>query len=57
MSGIRATQAARDAVIAGGAAAHDAVKNVKDDSKNEAIARARSASEAAFAACEDDGGS
>ena len=57
MSGIRATQAARDAVIAGGAAAHDAVKSVKDDSKNEAIARARSASEAAFAACEDDGGS
>jgi hypothetical protein len=57
MSGIRATQAARDAVIAGGAAAREAVRNVKDDPKNEAIARARSASETAFAACEDDGGS
>jgi hypothetical protein len=57
MSGIRATQAARDAVIAGGAAARDAVKSVKDDSKNETITRARSSSEAAFAACEDDGGS
>jgi hypothetical protein len=57
MSSIRATQAARDAVIAGGATARDAVRNVKDDPKNEAIARARSASETAFAACEDDGGS
>jgi len=57
MSGIRATQAARDTVIAGGAAGREAVKNVKDDPKNEAIARARSASDAAFAACEDDGGS
>jgi serine/threonine protein kinase len=55
-SAVRATQAARDAVIAGGAAARDAVRNVKDDPKNEGIARARSASETAFAACEDDAG-
>jgi hypothetical protein len=57
MSGIRTTQAARDTVIAGGAPARDAVKNVKDDPKNDAIARARTASETTFAACEDDGGS
>jgi hypothetical protein len=56
MSGIRATQAARDSVIAGGTAAHEAVRNAKDDPKNEGIARARSASEAAFAACDNDGG-
>jgi hypothetical protein len=54
---VRATQAARDAFITGGAAAHDAVNSVKDDPKNEAIARARAASEAAFAACDGDGGS
>ena len=56
MAEIRATQAARDAVIAGGAPAREAVRNVKDNPKNEAIARARDASQAAFAACEDDGG-
>ena len=55
-SNIRATQAARDTVIAGGGAARDAVKNVKDDPKNDAIPRARSASDTAFATCEDDGG-
>jgi serine/threonine-protein kinase len=54
---VRAAQAARDAFIAGGAAAHDAVNNVKDDPKNDAIAHARAASEAAFAACDGDGGS
>jgi serine/threonine-protein kinase len=56
-SNIRATQGARDTAIAGGAAARDAVKSVKDDPKNEAIGRARSASDTAFAACEEDGGS
>lgn len=52
---VHATQAARDAVIAGGSAAHDAVKAVKDDPKNEAIARARTASLAGFDACGDPG--
>jgi serine/threonine-protein kinase len=56
-SNVRATQAARDAVIPGGAAAHDAAKNVKDDPKNDAIAHARSASDAAFSACEENEGS
>lgn len=56
MSGIRASQAARDAVIVGGASEREALRNVKDDPKNDAIARARAASEAAFAACGDDGG-
>jgi len=57
MAGIRTTQAARDAVIAGGAVAREALKNVKDDAKNDALARARAASDAAFAACGDDGDS
>jgi hypothetical protein len=57
MSGIRTTQAARDAVIQGGPAAREAVKSVKDEAKNDAIARARSASDAVFASCGDDGGS
>jgi serine/threonine protein kinase len=56
MSGIRTAQAARDTAIAGGPAAREAVKSVKDDGKNDAIAHARSASEAAFATCGDDGG-
>jgi len=56
MSGIRTAQAARDAVIPGGAAAREAAKAVKDDPKNDAIARARSASDAVLAACGDDGG-
>ncbi len=49
----RATQAARDAAIAGGQAARDAVKAVKDDPKNALIPRARAASDAAFLACGD----
>jgi hypothetical protein len=53
-AGVRTTLAARDAVIKGGTVAREAVKNVKDDPKNEAIARARAASEAAFSACPDD---
>jgi hypothetical protein len=51
---VRSTQAARDAVIAGGGHAREAVNNVKDDPKNEAIARARAASQAAFSACGDE---
>jgi serine/threonine protein kinase len=47
----RATQAARDNLIAAGNAARDTVHAVKDDPKNPAIARARVASEAAFTAC------
>jgi hypothetical protein len=56
MSGIRATQAARDALIVGAASEREALRNVKDDPKNDAIARARAASQAAFVACDDDGG-
>jgi hypothetical protein len=52
---VRATQAARDAVMKGGAPAREAVKAVKDDPRIDAIARARGASEAAFAVCHDDG--
>jgi hypothetical protein len=55
MAQIRATQAARDAVIAGGPAAVDAVKGARDDAKNDAIARGRAASQAAFTACADEG--
>ncbi len=51
---VRSTQAARDAVVNGGPAAREAVKGVKDDAKNEAIARARAASDRAFAACGED---
>jgi serine/threonine-protein kinase len=50
---VRATQAARDSAITGGSAAHDAVTAVKDDPKNEAIAHARTVSQAAFDACGD----
>lgn len=53
---IRAAQAARDTIIAGGAAAQSAVHAVKDDPKNAGIARARGASDAVFAACGDDAG-
>jgi hypothetical protein len=56
MAPIRATQAARDAIIEGGPAARDALRAVKDDAKNDAIARARTASLAAFDACGDDAG-
>jgi serine/threonine protein kinase len=53
MAQIRGTQAARDTVIEGGTAAHDAVRAAKDDAKNEAIARARAASQGAFVACDE----
>jgi hypothetical protein len=53
-AGLRGTQGARDAAIKGGAAAREAVKNVKDDPKNEAIAHARAASAAAWTACDDE---
>jgi hypothetical protein len=55
MAETRATQAARDAVIAGGAAAREAVKAVKDSPKNDAIAAARTASEVVFTACGEEG--
>jgi serine/threonine protein kinase len=57
MSGVRATQVARDAVVIGGATARDAIRGVKDDPKNDALPRARAASQAAFAACDEDAGS
>jgi hypothetical protein len=50
----RAAESARDASIKGGATARDAVKKVKDDPKNDAIGRARTASTAAFDACQDE---
>jgi hypothetical protein len=53
-SSVRATQAARDAVMKGGTVARDAVKAVKDYPKNDAITKARAASEAAFAACQSE---
>jgi eukaryotic-like serine/threonine-protein kinase len=56
MAQIRATQAARDSTIEGGAAARDALRAVKDDPKNEAIARARAASVGALDACGEDAG-
>jgi serine/threonine-protein kinase len=52
-AGVRAIQAARDALMAGGPGAREAVKAVKDDPKNDAIARARAASDAVFVACKD----
>lgn len=51
---VRATQSARDAVMKGGVAARDASRAVKEDPKNEGIAKARLASEAALAACSAD---
>ena len=53
-AGVRTTQAARDTVVNGGPAARDAVKAVKDDTKNDVIFRARAASDRAFSACGDD---
>jgi hypothetical protein len=50
----RTLQAARDAVIAGGATAREAVKAVKDSGRNDAVGPARAASELAFAACGDE---
>jgi hypothetical protein len=55
-AGVRTTQAVRDAVILGDGPAHDALKNVKDDPKNEAIARARAATEKAFIDCHEESG-
>jgi hypothetical protein len=47
-------QAARDALMGNdGGAASDAVKNVKDDAKNDALTRARAASANALALCWD----
>ena len=42
--------------MAGGPAAREAVNGVKEDPKNDALARARVAADAVFAACDDDGG-
>jgi hypothetical protein len=53
---IRTSQAARDALMTGGSVAHEAVRNVKDDPKNDALARARASADAVFMACDDDGG-
>jgi hypothetical protein len=53
---VRTSQAARDALMTGGPGARDAVKGVKDDPKNDALARARVAADAVFAGCDDDGG-
>jgi hypothetical protein len=50
----RIAESARDASIKGGATARDAVKKVKDDPRNDALARARTASSAAFDACQDE---
>lgn len=54
MQGVHPAQVARDSVMKGGATARDAVKKVKDDPKNDAVARARAASEAAFDTCQDE---
>jgi eukaryotic-like serine/threonine-protein kinase len=51
----RTLQAARDAIIAGGATAREAVKGAKDIGRSDAIAAARTASDLAFAACGDEG--
>jgi hypothetical protein len=50
----RTLQAARDAIIAGGATAREAVKGAKDSGRSDAIAAARTASDLAFAACGDE---
>jgi hypothetical protein len=51
---MRLVQAARDNAMKGGAAARNSVKNVRDDARSSAIAPAKAASQAAFAACPDD---
>jgi hypothetical protein len=53
---VRAAQSARDAVMLGPSAAREAVKGVKDDPKNDAIAAARAASDKLAPSCPDDGG-
>jgi hypothetical protein len=50
----RTIQAARDAIIAGGEPAREAIRAVKDDGRNDALASARAASDTAFAACADE---
>ena len=56
MATLRTSQAARDALMIGGSAAHEVVNGVKDDPKNDALARARASADAVFLACDDDGG-
>jgi hypothetical protein len=56
MATLRTSQAARDALMLGGAAAREAVKGVKDDPKNDVLVRARASADAVFVACDDDGG-
>jgi len=53
---VRTSQAAREAVMTGAAAARDALKNLKDDPKNDALPAARAATDAVIAACDEDGG-
>jgi hypothetical protein len=53
---VRTAQAARDAIMAGGSSTRDVVKAVKDDPKNDALPRARTASDAVLAACDDEDG-
>jgi hypothetical protein len=53
---VRTSQAARDALMTGGSVAREAVKNVKDDPKNDALPRARASADAVFTACDDDAG-
>jgi hypothetical protein len=42
--------------MTGGSTTRDVVKAVKDDPKNDALPRARTASDAVLAACDQDGG-
>jgi hypothetical protein len=56
MATVRTSQAARDALMLGGSAARDTVRAVKDDPKNDALARAHASADAVFLACDDDGG-
>jgi len=52
LANVRSTLAARDAVMGGpSASATEALKSVKDDPKNDAIGRARVASDKVFAVC------
>jgi hypothetical protein len=53
---IRTSQTARDALMTSVSAAREAVKGVKDDPKNDALARARTSADAVLQACDDDGG-
>ncbi len=53
---VRTAQAAREAVMTGGSTTRDVLQAVKDDPKNDALPRARTASDAVLAACDEDGG-